>query len=117
LGALAGKMSGSSLIFNPEAFKDMIQRTVIRDEDINLNPGPGSRPTIFGIPYLVSEAIPKTIQRQFRFPRSKRVRIQKKWRTNPHNFKTLEVVAVLLDANGRLIDRFVTREENPGKLG
>lgn len=101
----------SSLIFNPAAFKDMIQRTVIREEDINLNTGPGSRPTLFGIPYTLSGIVPRTIQRQFRFPRSNRVRIQKKWGKNPRNFKTLEIVAILLDSHGRLIDRFVTREE------
>lgn len=46
--------------------------------------------TFSGIKVMADPFMPKTRNEQFRFPRSKRVRIQKKWRKEKHNWHEVD---------------------------
>lgn len=43
-----------------------------------------------GIRIIADPYLPKTRLEQFRFPRSKKVRIRKKWRKNPANWRDVD---------------------------
>ncbi|HEV2709107.1 MAG TPA: hypothetical protein VGU67_02740 [Edaphobacter sp.] len=50
---------------------------------------------IGGIPFVVDEYAPKSMPVQFRKPRSKKVRIRRKWAKNPRNWKMVNVVWIV----------------------
>ena len=45
----------------------------------------------------MNEYVPKTVRRQFRFPRSKKKRIQKKWAKDQRNWRDEEVIFALVN--------------------
>lgn len=48
--------------------------------------------TFKGVPVYSSPHMPLTENRQFRFPRSKKKRIRKKWAKNPANYRESDVI-------------------------
>jgi hypothetical protein len=50
----------------------------------------------FGIPIIVDETLPIRRRVQFRFPKSRRKRIRKKWAKQPENFRTETTHAVFV---------------------
>lgn len=60
---------------------------------------------LMGVPIYVDENLPKTKWAQVRFPRSKRKRIQKKWRKNPHNWDNVDCSMQVYIIDKRLFAR------------
>lgn len=56
----------------------------------------GMMPNLFGMPVYVSPAPFPERRVQFRFPRSKKRRIRRKWAARPENFRTETITAVML---------------------
>jgi hypothetical protein len=50
----------------------------------------GLRTTLGGVPIAVSEYLPTTRFEQFKFPRSKKSRIRKKWRKDMRNWRRVD---------------------------
>jgi hypothetical protein len=70
---------------------------------VSFFPGLGA-PHFNGIEIIADPYCPKTTRVQVRFPRSKRLRIQKKWRSNPRNWQE------------QFVMYFIPNRTNPQKI-
>lgn len=73
----------SRMFGEPFLFKVLPEISIVQ----SANDMQGRLGSLFGMPIFQSPLIPKLKRVQFRFPRSKKKRIQKKWKKNDKNFK------------------------------